>query len=312
VRRPVAGDAGSEDIKEQPMKIVQTDEIPLKRGLEHRGGTFHGRIMVEGAPGALDNFQVSYGQMGGDFNSPRHRHNFEQIRYQLEGVLDYGRDGKLTAGMVAYFPEAVYYGPQSQDPDISCKTIVLQFGGASGSGYLSQVEVKAGMEALKAEGEFKDGVFCRRANVEGKRNMDGYQAIWEHVNGRAMVYPKPRYPQPIFMDPASYDWVPVEGAPGVAEKLLGVFTERRSEAGFFRLDAGARFTARGKGVYIVTRGEGWVGEVPLRALTTVHLEAGESVTFTVSAETELLHFGLPNLAGLGMPMHDQVPAEAAE
>src|SRR5262245_28001226 len=82
---------------------------------------------------------------GRRFNSPRHRHNFEQIRYQLEGVLDYGRDGKLTAGMVGYFPEAVYYGPQSQDPSISCKTIVLQFGGASGSGYLSQAEVQAGM-----------------------------------------------------------------------------------------------------------------------------------------------------------------------
>ena len=103
---------------------------------------FHGRIMVEGEPGTLDNFQLSFGQMGGDFNSPRHRHNFEQIRYQLEGVLDYGRDGKLSAGMVGYFPEACYYGPQSQDPDISCKTIVLQFGGASGSGYLSQAEVQ--------------------------------------------------------------------------------------------------------------------------------------------------------------------------
>ena len=216
------------------MKIVQTDEIPLKRGLEHRGGIFHGRIMVEGEPGALDNFQLSFGQMGGDFNSPRHRHNFEQIRYQLEGVLDYGRDGKLTAGMVGYFPEAVYYGPQSQDPNIACKTIVLQFGGASGSGYLSQAEVQAGMQELKREGEFKDGVFRRRADAEGKRNMDGYQAIWEHVNGRPMAYPKPRYPQPIFMDPATYDWVPVEGPSGVCEKPLGVFTERRSEAGFFK------------------------------------------------------------------------------
>jgi hypothetical protein len=98
------------------MKIVQTDEIPLKGGLEHRGGVFHGRIMVEGEPSTLDNFQLSFGQMGGDFNSPRHRHNFEQIRYQLEGVLDYGRDGKLVAGMVGYFPEAVYYGPRQRLP----------------------------------------------------------------------------------------------------------------------------------------------------------------------------------------------------
>ena len=238
------------------MKIVQTDEIPLKRALEHRGGIFHGRVMVEGTPGELDNFQISYGQMGGDFNSPRHRHNFEQIRYQLEGVLDYGRDGKLVQGMVGYFPEGVYYGPQSQDPSINCKTIVLQFGGASGSGYLSQAEVKAGMEELKSEGEFKDGVFRRRADVEGKRNLDGYQAIWEHVNDRPMIYPKARYPQPIFMDPATYDWVPVEGAPGVSEKLLGVFTERRSEVGQVWIEAGASYTAGGKGIYLVVRGAG--------------------------------------------------------
>ena len=306
------------------MKIVQTDEIPLKRGLEHRGGMFHGRIVVEGEPGALDNFQVSYGQMGGDFNSPRHRHNFEQIRYQLEGVLDYGRDGKLVAGMVGYFPEAVYYGPQSQDPNIACKTIVLQFGGASGSGYLSQAEVQAGMQELRQEGEFKDGVFRRHPlpnppplegegrEGAGKRNMDGYQAIWEHVNERPMVYPKPRYPQPIFMDPTNYEWVPVAGQRGVSEKLLGVFTERRSEASFFRLDAGASFVARGKGVYMVTHGSGSVGGQPLRALTTVYLDAGETATITAREETELLHFGLPDLAGLTMPVHDQAPAEAAE
>jgi hypothetical protein len=298
--------------EEDAMKIVQTDDIPLKRGLEHRGGVFHSRIMAEGAPGALDNFQLSFGQMGGDFNSPRHRHNFEQIRYQLEGLLDYGRDGKLAAGMVGYFPEAVYYGPQSQDPAISCKTIVLQFGGASGSGYLSQAEVRAGMDALRSEGEFKDGVFRRRADVEGKRNMDGYQAIWEHVNGRSMVYPKPRYPQPIFMDPANYEWVPVAGAPGVAEKLLGVFTERRSEAGFYRLDAGARFTAHGKGVYVATVGAGTVGGAPLRTLTTIYLDAGETVEITAAEPTELLHFGLPNLAGLEVPLPDLVPAQAAE
>jgi hypothetical protein len=294
------------------MKIVQTDEIPLKRALEHRGGIFHGRIMVEGSPNTIDNFQLSFGQMGGDFNSPRHRHNFEQIRYQLEGVLDYGRDGRLVEGMVGYFPEGVYYGPQSQDPAVSCKTIVLQFGGASGSGYLSQAEVKAGMEELKAQGDFKDGVFRRRADVDGKRNLDGYQAIWEHVNGRPMLYPKPRYPQPIFMDPATYDWVPADGQPGAFEKLLGVFTERRSEVGQIRIDAGASFTARGKGIYVVVRGGGTVGGEILRPLTTVHLDAGETVTFAARDTLELLHFGLPNLAGVRMPVHDAVAAEAAE
>ena len=66
--------------------------------------------------------------------------------------------------------------------------------------------------------------------MPGKRNVDGYQAIWEHLNKRPMVYPKPRYSRPFMMDPANYEWVPVAGKPGIAEKLPGVFTERRSTA----------------------------------------------------------------------------------
>ena len=112
--------------------------------------------------------------------------------------------------------------------------------------------------------------------------------------------------------PSTYDWVPLAGAPGVCEKPLGVFTERRSEAGFFRLDAGASVAARGKGVYVVTRGSGSVDGQPLRALTTIYVDAGETVTFAAQEETELLHFGLPNLAGLRIPSHEQVHVEAAE
>ena len=295
------------------MKIVQTDEIPLKRGLEHRGGIFHGRIMVEGEPGALDNFQLSFGQMGGDFNSPRHRHNFEQIRYQLEGVLDYGRDGKLTAGMVGYFPEAVYYGPQSQDPNIPCKTIVLQFGGASGSGYLSQAEVQAGMQALKREGEFKDGVFRRRADVEGKRNVDGYQAIWEHAQRSAHGLSQAALPAADLHGSRDLRLGAGRGRSrrvreaarrvhGTAQRSRLLQARRRRElhrARQGRLCRHPRRRARS-------------AAQPLRALTTVYVDAGETVTFTAQEETELLHFGLPNLAGLRMPAHEQVHVEAAE
>ena len=292
------------------MKIVQIDDVERKRGLEHRGGTFHGRIMVEGEPGALDNFQLSFGQMGGDFNSPRHRHNFEQIRYQLDGVLDYGRDGKLVAGMIGYFPEAVYYGPQSQDPDIACKTIVLQFGGASGSGYLSQAEVQAGMRELREEGEFKDGVFRRRADVEGKRNLDGYQAIWEHINGRPFVPTRPRYETPILMQSAHYGWVPVAGTQGVSEKLLGIFTERRSVISYLRLDAGARHALGGRrDIYVVLDGSGTVAGESYRRLTCVYVETGDAALLSAVEATEILHIGMPDLAGLAA---EAAPARAAE
>lgn len=280
------------------MKIVQGEELQWARGLEHRGGMFHFRNLMEGEAGSLDNFQLSLGRAGGDFYSPRHRHNFEQIRFQLAGELDFARDGKMKTGMVGYFPEGMAYGPQSQDPDGAPMTIVLQMGGASGSGYLSRAEVKAGMDALTSEGEFKDGVFRRRADVPGKRNVDGYQAIWEHVNRRPMTYPQARYSRPFMMDPSHFEWVAVAGAPGVAEKFVGTFTERRSSARFLRLDPGTNFAAEGRSLFVALNGAGTVAGETLQPLTTIYLLHGERATIAAREPVELLHLGLPDLRGI--------------
>ena len=110
------------------MKIVQGDELEWVRGLEYRGGTFHYRNLMEGTPGTIDNFQLSMGRNDKDFVSPRHRHNFEQFRFQLEGDLNFARDGVMTPGMLGYFPEGASYGPQTSEA--TAMTIVLQFGGA--------------------------------------------------------------------------------------------------------------------------------------------------------------------------------------
>jgi hypothetical protein len=294
------------------MKIVQGDELQWERGLEHRGGMFHFRRLMEGEPGGLDNFQLSLGRMSGEFYSPRHRHNFEQVRFQLDGALDFARDGKMTKGMVGYFPEGMFYGPQTQDPDTTPMTVVLQCGGASGSGYLCRDEVKAGMDALKSQGEFKDGVFRRHQDAPGKRNLDGYQAIWEFVNKRPMVYPKPRYSRPFMMDAAHYEWVPVTGSPGAAEKLLGVFTERRTQASFLRLEAGAGYYASGRAIFFVLDGAGEIAGQEFRRLTTILLERGERATFSAREGAQMLRLGLPDLSGLRAQGSADVTAVAAE
>jgi hypothetical protein len=293
------------------MKFVQGDQLTFVRGLEHRGGIFHSIILMEGEPGTVGNFQLSYGKIGGDFFSPRHRHNFEQIRYQIMGTLDFARDGKLEEGTVGYFPEGVAYGPQTQDSGSDVATIVLQFGGASGSGYLSQDEVRAGAATLRSEGEFKDGVFRRRADMPGKRNVDGYQAIWEHVNGRAMAYPKARYSRPFMMNPAHYSWVPVEQTPGVAEKALGVFTERRGSASFLKFSSGSKHEAFGRAVLLVLSGNGRAGDHELRHLTTIYLDRGERIDLEAHEPMLVLQYGLPNLAGLEREIAP-APAMAAE
>jgi hypothetical protein len=278
------------------MKISQGDERPVVRALEFRAGTTHLRQLLDGDAGTRGNFTLGIWKSEGDFFSPRHRHNFEQFRYVLDGELNYDRNGKLTKGMLGYFPEGVMYGPQSQDPDKFSLALILQFGGTSGNGFLTQAEVDAAEAELKKVGEFKKGVF-RRASGEGKKNTDGMQAIWEHINGREMIYPKPRIVNPAFMDPANYEWTKVEGASNVSEKLFAVFSERGAETRALNLEAGARHVLRGRAVYYTLSGKGTVGSEPLRPMTTFYLDAGEPIEVSASETVEILQLGMPKLSG---------------
>ena len=290
------------------MNIVHADEVEWKRGLQHRGGTFHYRHLLNGTPGTVGNFQFNLGQLEGDFSSPRHRHNFDQFRFQLEGTMNFDRNGKMAAGTFGYFPEGAFYGPQSSEGRSS--TAVLQFGSASGSGYLSREEVYAGTEELKKFGTFKDGVFRRNDDVEGRRNVDGYQAIWEHKNGRRMDYPKPRYRDPILVDPGNYQWLAVTGMPGVSQKPLGTFTERQCAAALIKLARGATYRAGERSVYLVLTGTGIAHEGPYRPNTALYLEEGEETDIMAREETEILRLVLPDLADMQAPHIAQV--EAAE
>ena len=112
--------------------------------------------------------------------------------------------------MVGYFPEGTSYGPQTSEA--TATTFVLQFGGSSGQGYLSRKEVKQSMDALRPTSTLDGGVYRRNEGEPGKRNLDGYQAIWEQANGRPLQFPKPRYDKPVMMDQAGYEWVPLDGS----------------------------------------------------------------------------------------------------
>ncbi len=59
------------------------------------------------------------------------------------------------------------------------------------------------MDALRSTGTFDGGVYRRNEGEPGKRNMDGFQAIWEQANGQPLQFPKPRYDKPVMMDQAA-------------------------------------------------------------------------------------------------------------
>jgi hypothetical protein len=115
------------------------------------------------------------------------------------------------------------------------------------------------------------------------------------------------------MDSSSYDWAPVKGAKGVYEKLFGVWTERRIEAGLIRLDAGAKHELGGRGIFLTLSGAGTCTGQPLRKFTTVYLDQDEHTVLQASETTELLHYGLPDLSALSAGIHTSgVAMQAAE
>lgn len=284
------------------MKIAQGDQVAPQPAVRHRGGGLQARLILEGTPGAADNFQLSLSVTGSDFISPRHRHNFEQYRVVLDGDFDFGRDGVMPCGAVGYFPEGVYYGPQSSGPHTLAA--VLQFGGVSLNGYLAADDVWAGMQALQEVGSFEKGVFRRHEGVPGRKNQDAFEAIWEHVNGRPLTYTTPPTKAPVVMNPDDFAWTALPGAVAVSEKRLGRFARNDTGARLLLLEAGARMEATGRGLFLVlSDGAGTIAGEPMRRLSALSLDAGETALLTASAPTRILHYELPVLAPTQQALH---------
>ena len=256
-----------------------------------REGVIKSYRILEGEAGP-GNYSIRLVNIAGKYFSPRHRHNFDQIRYQIAGEFDYDADGCLRPGCAGYFPEGVRYGPQTSSGDTW--NVLVQFGGASGSGYTAEKEEERGAGELKAKGgKFEKGVFTYMRPDGTKVNQDAYEAIWEHIHGKPLVYPKARYERPVLMNAANYDWVPVAGQQGVSRKSLGVFSERQTRLAEYQVDAGARLTLEGNSLYFVLSGAGDAGTSAYLKHTTIRIEPGESSTLAAREGTRLLHLGLP-------------------
>jgi len=204
-----------------------------------RDGKLDQKFLLQGDDDSPNNYLLNVGLTGeGGWGTPRHRHNFDQIRYVLKGQYPAAPHKIMGEGDVAYFPESVHYGPQDRPQGL--EMMVIQFGGASGSGFLSTPRREAANEALKAKGEFKNGIFTWVDEEGKKHNMDGARACFEEATGRTMSYDPARYDDVVMMASDSYQWIATD-TPGVSTKLLGTFTERNTRIGFIKLDAGATY-----------------------------------------------------------------------
>ena len=274
------------------MNVVTVDSVPVEEIRHVREGIFLTRKLLNGRAGTPGNFALQLVRTPDTYYSPRHRHNFDQVRYQLEGEFDFTNDGIMRPGIIGYFPEGTHYGPQ--DTRSSSLTLVLQFGGDSGSGYLSAEEYQQAAESLSQTGTFAKGVYTTIRPDGKKINKDAYEAVWEQVHGKPLVYPRTPYEKPVFIDPDTLDWTDTR-RDGVLRKVLGDFSSSGTRLHQFLVEAGADLTLEDRCLYFVEFGRGVINGSPFSTHTSVHVEPGDTPTLKAEIDTRLLQMGLPRL-----------------
>lgn len=275
------------------MKIAHRETAPRRGTSEHRPGGISFIALLQGEPNSIDNFDFSISIATDGFFTPRHRHNFDQVRYMLEGEFSFDRDRLQKTGQLSYFGEGTYY--EQKGVGVS-ETLLLQTAGASGSGYMSFDQLYGTARDLLAKGRFDGGVFTWTDDAGKKHNVDGYQAVWEEVNGRKLSYPKPRYDAAVILNPGNFAWIPLAHAPGVEIRELGHFHERGLEVAQLKVPQGASITTAGqpgRALLFVEQGSGTAGGERLHRHSAVQVEKGESVAIAAAEPMILLRLRLP-------------------
>jgi hypothetical protein len=187
------------------------------------------------------NMDFKWASLSKDYGTPRHKHTFDQIRFQLAGLRQ-SDDGNMLPGDCAYFPEGVPYGPQQQEEDEI--GLILQFPGPSDLPYFTHEELNTARQKLLAEGgTFSGGVYTRVFPDGRKINKDSHQACTEYLIGAEIEFPRPRFGGPVVMRSDHYRWMPDPNLPGVDHKHLGTFGERRTGMRLMRLNPQAKVPA---------------------------------------------------------------------
>ena len=271
------------------MDIIHAAEMPWGESLvaQRAGGDVAHKRLFEGDEGTPDNYMLVMSKEPKTFFSPRHRHPWDQIRFCLEGRIPIAKGLFVEGGEIAYFPESAHYGPQEGGDDRI--VILLQFGGASGQGFIGPDRVKQARLELEKEGRFEGGIFTRNV-AEGRRNWDAYEAIWLHVKRGELSYAPPVYKTPIVMRPDALPWLP-SSEEGVSVRRIGVFPHRGLSLDAWRIEPGARQQIpadRALRFAFVTEGSGTMNGEALRRWSAVRLKPGEAASVIATSRLELL------------------------
>ena len=270
------------------MRIGEAASSKSGRVGSMREGRLDQKFLLEGEDNSPNNYLLNVGVTGGGgWGTPRHRHNFDQIRYVLGGKYPVSPNKMMEEGSVGYFPESVYYGPQDRPEGL--EMMVIQFGGASGSGFLSTPRREAANKALEAKGTFKDGIYTWYDENGRKHNMDGSAACFEEATGQKLVFSRPRYDDVILMYPDALDWIESSVA-GVRRKPLGIFTERNIDISFIGIEGGATFNTGARSqiqLLFMSRGKVTISGKSYGEKTAIELLPGDDAADILAEEESL-------------------------
>ena len=275
------------------MRVVDPVTVDVRTD-DHPTGALGFRYLAQGRDGTPENFVMLVAENLGRFEMVRHRHNFDQFRFAIAGDMTMGDGRLLREGHLGYFPEGTSYGPQEDDAGPVC--FVLQFGGASGYGYMSPEQYRAGRDSLKRTGHFEGPVYIRDPADGRAKKTFSINAIWEESMGSRMLIPAPRYDAPIFMNPRAFRWRPMRGNPKVFRKLLGTFSEREVSAEMYLLQPGGGLEVdAGQAIKLlfVVDGSGAAGNDKLTRHCGVQIEPDESTALVAKDRLTILAFTLP-------------------
>lgn len=276
------------------MQWVDSGQVAWQRFAPHRPGFAENKRLLSGQSDSRKNFELSLVHVDSHYATPRHKHNFDQIRFMLKGEFGFNRNDVQREGSLSYFPEGT---PYIQRADGESITLLLQFGGASGAGFLSYADLDRGKEEMDEIGRFEDGLFV---SADSGKSCDAYEAIWQHIRRRPVRYPLMRYRSPIVADPQSFDWIACSEESGVYIKQVGQFTERHIGMGFLKCAAGSAHTLVDDRLYYLLSGSGTCDDLSWGAGIAVNAQCDGPHLYTALEESEFVFMDRPGFRESGL------------
>ena len=201
------------------------------RGQDHRKGHKRQMFAVHDPEGGVT-YRAGFSTTPPGPAAIRHHHNFEQVRFIIDGEWMYGK-GHYSNGWLGFFGESVYYGPQQCVKDSA--QIVIQYPGPSHAKFISRAEEREAQTAMVETGvKFESSL----AHFPDGRRQDGSEALWEYWSGDKLTYMKPRWHDDVWVDSNQFEWKDSD-VPGVAIKRLGYFDDHGPACALLRLEPGA-------------------------------------------------------------------------